>query len=232
MEQSCKKNNSQLVRTAEQTNQRPVEVWMIEDNHAFRNTVTRLLNQTVDIRCTQAFPACEDALALLQSGATADVMLLDVELAGMNGIDGLAKIKAISPATRVVMLTVFENHERVFRAICAGASGYLLKASPFERIVESVHQVMAGGSPMSPRVATSVLEMFTRMAGPKTDFGLTQREREVLELMKEGLTKKEIAGRLELSFHTVDDYLRNIYAKLHVHSQAGAVAKAMKHEIF
>ena len=205
---------------------------MIEDNHAFRQTVARLLNQTQDIRCTRSFPACEDALALMNTGATMDVILLDVELSGMNGIEGLRKIKALRPAARVVMLTVFEDHERVFRAICAGASGYLLKASPFERIVESVHQVMAGGSPMSPRVATSVLEMFTRMAGPKTDFGLTEREREVLELMKEGLTKKEIAGRLALSFHTVDDYLRNIYAKLHVHSQAGAVAKAMKHELF
>lgn len=205
---------------------------MVEDNHAFRNTVSRLLNQTDDIRCTHAFPACEDALALLAGGATVDVILLDVELSGMNGIDGLRKIKAVRPVTRVVMLTVFEDHERVFRAICAGASGYLLKASPFDRIVESVHQVMAGGAPMSPRVATSVLEMFARMAGPKTDFGLTEREREVLELMKEGLSKKEIAARLELSFHTVDDYLRNIYAKLHVHSQAGAVAKAMKHELF
>jgi len=205
---------------------------MIEDNHAFRQTVARLLNQTQDIRCTRAFPACEDALALLNTGATMDVILLDVELSGMNGIEGLRKIKALRPAARVVMLTVFEDHERVFRAICAGASGYLLKASPFDRIVESVHQVMAGGAPMSPRVATSVLEMFKRMAGPKMDFGLTEREREVLELMKEGLTKKEIAGRLALSFHTVDDYLRNIYTKLHVHSQAGAVAKAMKHELF
>ncbi len=205
---------------------------MIEDNHAFRQTVARLLNQTQDIRCTQSFPACEDALALLQTGATMDVILMDVELSGMNGIEGLRKIKALRPAVRVVMLTVFEDHERVFRAICAGASGYLLKASPFDRIVESVHQVVAGGSPMSPRVATSVLEMFTRMAGPKTDFGLTEREREVLELMKEGLTKKEIAARLALSFHTVDDYLRNIYAKLHVHSQAGAVAKAMRHDLF
>ena len=232
MEQSRKKNNNQVVKTTTDARKRPVEVWMIEDNHAFRNTVSRLLNQTQEIRCTQAFPAFEDALALLDSGATVDVLLLDVELSGMNGIDGLLKIKAISPATRVVMLTVFEDHERVFRAICAGASGYLLKASPFARIVESGHQVMAGGAPMSPRVATSVLEMFTQMAGPKTDFGLTEREREVLELMKEGLTKKEIAARLELSFHTVDDYLRNIYAKLHVHSQAGAVAKAMKHKLF
>ena len=226
------KNKSRAVKNTDAAACRPVELWMIEDNHAFRSTVARLLNQTADIRCTHSFPACEDALNLLQTGAMVDVMLLDVELSGMNGIDGLKKIKAISPVTRVIMLTVFEDHERVFRAICAGASGYLVKASPFDRIVESVHQVMAGGSPMSPRVATSVLEMFTRMAGPKTDFGLTERERDVLELMKEGLTKKEIAGRLELSFHTVDDYLRNIYAKLHVHSQAGAVAKAMKHELF
>ena len=222
------------MKTATHNNarKRPTEVWMIEDNHAFRNTVSKLLNQTDDIRCTRSFPACEDALALLNTGATMDVLLLDVELSGMNGIEGLRKIKAITPTTRVVMLTVFEDHERVFRAICAGASGYLVKASPFERIVESIHQVMAGGSPMSPRVATSVLEMFTKMVAPKTDFGLTERERQVLEQMKEGLTKKEIAARLQLSFHTVDDYLRNIYAKLHVHSQAGAVAKAMKHELF
>jgi DNA-binding NarL/FixJ family response regulator len=232
MKPTQKKVPSPIVKKPEDTGKQPVTVWMIEDNHAFRNTVAKLLNQTQDLRCTQAFPACEDALALMNTGATTDVILLDVELSGMNGIEGLRKIKAISPVTRVVMLTVFEDHERVFRAICAGASGYLLKTSPFDRIVESVHQVMAGGSPMSPRVATSVLEMFTRMAGPKTDFGLTEREREVLELMKEGLTKKEIAGRLNLSFHTVDDYLRNIYAKLHVHSQAGAVAKAMKHELF
>jgi DNA-binding NarL/FixJ family response regulator len=232
MEKHAKTSRNQIVKTAAQSIKRPVEVWMIEDNHAFRNTVSRLLNRTEEIRCSHSFPACEDALTLLETGATVDVMLLDVELSGMNGIEGLRKIKAMSPATRVIMLTVFEDHERVFRAICAGASGYILKASPFEKIVESVHQVMAGGAPMSPRVASSVLAMFTRMAGPKTDFGLTEREHEVLELMKEGLTKKEIAGRLELSFHTVDDYLRNIYAKLHVHSQAGAVAKAMKNELF
>ena len=141
------KNKRRPVKISTPTTRRQVELWMIEDNHAFRNTVSRLLNQTQDIRCTRSFPACEDALALMNGGAAADVMLLDVELAGMNGIDGLKKIKAISPATRVVMLTVFEDHERVFRAICAGASGYLLKASPFDRIVESVHQVMAGGSP-------------------------------------------------------------------------------------
>ena len=212
--------------------QRPVEVWMIEDSNAFRNTLSQLLNHTEDIRCTRSFPACEDALALLATGATADVILLDVELPGMNGIEGLQKIKGFAPSTKVVMLTVFENHDRVFRAICAGASGYLIKASPFDKIVEAIHQVMAGGSPMSPRVATSVLAMFTQMVVPKTDFGLTERERQVLELMRDGLAKKEIATRMELSFHTVDDYLRKIYTKLHVHSQAGAVGKAMKHGFF
>ena len=210
----------------------PIEVWMIEDSNAFRNTLSQLLNHTEDIRCTRSFPACEDALALLATGATADVILLDVELPGMNGIEGLQKIKAVAPETRVVMLTVFEDHDRVFRAICAGASGYLIKASPFDKIVEAIHQVMAGGSPMSPRVATSVLAMFTQMVAPKTDFGLTERERQVLELMRDGLAKKEIAARMDLSFHTVDGYLRNIYTKLHVHSQAGAVGKAMKHGFF
>lgn len=213
---------------------RPIEVWVVEDNHAFRNTIMRLLNGTEQLRCTRSFTACEDALALLKTGVAADVVLLDIELSGMNGIEALGKLKALAPNVRVVMLTVFEDHEKVFRAICAGASGYLLKTSPFDKIVESVHQVMAGGSPMSPKVATAVLTMFTQMAAPKVkqDYGLTERERQVLELMKEGLTKKEIAARLELSFHTVDDYLRNIYAKLHVHSQAGAVAKAMKSGLF
>ena len=97
------------MKTADAFTSRPVELWMVEDNHAFRNTVSRLLNQTADIRCTRSFPACEDALTLLNTGATVDVMLLDVELAGMNGIEGLGKIKAISPATRVIMLTVFED---------------------------------------------------------------------------------------------------------------------------
>ena len=129
MNQPEKKKN-RIVNTSDPAAARPVELWMIEDNHAFRTTVSRLLNQTEDIRCTRSFPACEDAIALLNTGTTVDVILLDVELSGMNGIEGLRKIKAMSPATRVVMLTVFEDHERVFRAICAGASGYLLKASP------------------------------------------------------------------------------------------------------
>jgi DNA-binding NarL/FixJ family response regulator len=211
--------------------QKPVEVWLVEDNRAFCNAAVRLFKESDDIRCTGSFSACEDVIAKLKNGAKVDVLLLDVQLAGMNGIEGLPKIKAICPNLCVIMLTVFEDDEKIFDAICAGASGYLLKSSPLETIVESVHQAMAGGSPMSTRVATAVLKMFKRLSPPKADFPVTDRERQVLELMVEGLSKKQIAGKLELSFHTVDFFLRNIYAKLHVHSRAGAVAKAIKERI-
>jgi DNA-binding NarL/FixJ family response regulator len=208
-----------------------VEVWLIEDNHVFRNAVVRLLNESSNIRCHEAFNNCEDAIARLKDGARVDVLLLDIQLSGMNGIEALPKMKAIAPNLCVIMLTVFEDHEKIFKAVCAGASGYLLKTSALETIVESVLQVMAGGSPMSPRVATAVLKMFKRLSPPKDDFALTERERQVLELMVEGLSKKEIAARLEISFHTVDYFLRNIYSKLHVHSQAGAVARAIRENI-
>jgi DNA-binding NarL/FixJ family response regulator len=209
-----------------------IEVWLIEDNHVFRNAVIRLLNESLDIRCTGSFNTCEEALDELGKGAKVDVVLLDVQLSGMNGIEALPKMKAIAPGVCVIMLTVFEDHEKIFKAVCAGASGYLLKTSALDTIVQSVHQVIAGGAPMSPSVAASVLKMFQHLSPPQDNFSLTDRERQVLELMTEGLSKKEIAGRLNLSFHTVDYFLRNIYGKLHVHSQAGAVAKAIKERLF
>ena len=209
-----------------------IEAWLIEDNQVFRNAVSRLLDESSDIRCTGSFGSCEEAISHLAAGAKVDVLLLDVQLSGMNGIEALPRIKAMAPNLWVIMLTVFEDHDKIFKAICAGASGYLLKTSALDTIVEAVHQVMAGGSPMSPRVATAVLKMFKRMSPPKDDFTLTDRERQVLELMVDGLSKKEIAARLDISFHTVDYFLRNIYAKLHVHNQAGAVAKAIQKRLF
>jgi len=209
-----------------------VSVWLVEDNHTFRNTVARVLSRIEGVECSQHFPNAEDALDAMLGGGVPDVVLLDVELPGQNGIEAVQKIKSVSPSTRVVMLTVFDDHEKVFKAICAGASGYLLKTSPVERIVESIHEALAGGAPMTPRVANSVLQMFSKMAQPKQDYGLTEREQKILELMTEGLIKKEIADKLSLSYHTVDTHLRNIYTKLHVHSRTGAVAKAFKERLF
>jgi len=209
-----------------------ISVWLVEDNHTFRNTIARLLNQVPDLHCPHDFSNSEDALETLASGVVPDVVLVDVELPGMNGIQAVRRMKSMSPATRIIMLTVFDDHDKIFTAICAGASGYLLKTSPVETIVDSIREVYAGGAPMTPRVARSVLDMFGRLMVPQHDYGLTSREQEILELMTKGLIKKEIADQLTLSYHTVDTHLRNIYAKLHVNTRGGAVAKAVKERLF
>lgn len=209
-----------------------ITVWLVEDNHTFRNTVARIVNQAPNLECARHFSNSEEALEALVEGALADVIMLDVELPGMNGIEAVTKIKAVSPSTRIIMLTAFDSHDKIFRAICAGATGYLLKTSSAERIIESIHEVHAGGAPMTPQVARSVLDMFARLAMPHHDYGLTAREQRILELMIQGLIKKEIAAQLSLSYHTVDTHLRNIYAKLQVHTRTGAVAKALKERLF
>lgn len=209
-----------------------IAVWLVEDNETFRNTVARALSRVPDLECSHRFGNAEEALEALRKGALANVILLDVELPGMNGIEAVGRIKSLSPSTRVIMLTVVDSHNKVFNAICAGASGYLLKTSPGEKIVEAIHEVHTGGAPMTPQVARSVLDMFTRFQAPREDYGLTERERRILELMIEGLIKKEIADQLSISYHTVDTHLRNIYTKLHVHTRTGAVAKAIKERLF
>ncbi len=152
---------------------------------------------------------------------------MDIGLPGLSGLDGLQQFKALSPATHVIILTVFEDPDKIVRAICAGASGYLLKTFPAEKIAQAIREVLGGGAPMTPQIARSVLNLFAKLAGPPPERGLSQREKETLEFLGQGLTTKEIADRLGLSIHTVDTHLRNIYRKLHVHSRAGAVAKAL-----
>jgi DNA-binding NarL/FixJ family response regulator len=210
----------------------PISVWLIEDNHSFRNTIARVLNKVPGLSCAHNFSNSEDALDALANGALPDVALVDVELPGMNGILAVRRMKSMSPATRIIMLTVFDDDDKIFKAVCAGASGYLLKTAPVESIVESIRDVYKGGAPMTPRVARSVLDMFSKLMAPQHDYGLTSRERNILELMTQGLIKKEIADQLSLSYHTVDTHLRNIYAKLHVHTRSGAVAKALKERLF
>jgi len=206
-------------------------VWLVEDNESYRRTIVRVLNRIEGLCCPHAFAWCEEALQLLKESDAPDVVLLDVGLPGMSGLDGIRAIKAISPVTHVVMLTVFDEQEKLFQAICAGASGYLLKTAPEQKIADSIREVINGGAAMTPSIAQKVLEMFARLVTPKDDYGLTIREREILDLMVQGLIKKEIADRLGLSYHTVDTHLRNIYSKLQVHTRAGAVSKALKEHL-
>lgn len=209
----------------------PVVVWLIEDNQNFRSTLARAVNGMAGMKCTHQFANAEDALDALEAGDIPNVVLLDVGLPGLNGIEAIKKIKSLSPTTRVIMLTVFDDHEKVFKAVCAGASGYLLKPSNTNSIVRSIREAINGGAPMTPQVAKSVLDMLSGRSAPKplaTLTTLTNREQEVLRLMSQGCGMKGIAEKLELSYHTVDSHLRNIYAKLHVHTSTAAVAKAMK----
>ncbi|MBE7494669.1 MAG: response regulator transcription factor [Verrucomicrobiaceae bacterium] len=203
-------------------------IWIIEDHAAFRRTLVRVLNSEPDLKCARDFDSCEKALAALTRDDAPDLILLDVGLPGMSGIDGIRLIKERSPKTLVVILTVFEDDDKVFQAICAGAAGYLLKTSGAADIAQSVRDALDGGSPMNPRIARRVLEMFSKLAPKQGDDGLSEREKEILQIMTTGLIKKEIADRLALSVHTVDTYLRRIYEKLEVNTRTGAVAKALK----
>lgn len=203
-------------------------LWIVEDHAAFRRTLVRVLNAEPGLQCTRDFDSCEKLLAALATPDVPDLILLDVGLPGMSGLEGIRLIKERSPKTLVVILTVFEDDDKVFQSICAGAAGYLLKTSSGADITQAVRDALAGGSPMNPRIARRVLDMFSRLAPKQRDYGLSDREKEILQLMTTGLIKKEIAERVTLSVHTVDTYLRRIYEKLAVNTRTGAVAKALK----
>ncbi len=208
-----------------------ISLWLVEDDPLFRGAVQSLLNQTEGMRCEHAFTSCEDALKTLEEDYAPEVILMDIGLPGMNGIEGVKQIKAISPATDVIMLTIYEEDEKVFKAICAGADGYLLKSSASNEIVSAIKEVLGGGAPMNAQIARKVLDMFTGLAAPKNDYSLTEREKEILRLMTDGLTKRAIADKLFVSYFTIDTHLKNIYTKLHVHSGRGAVAKVLKENL-
>jgi DNA-binding NarL/FixJ family response regulator len=211
------------------TNQ--ITIWVVEDNVRYRKTLSGLINRSPGIVCPHTFANCEDALAVLKSERSPDVLLLDIGLPGMSGIEGIEKFKLLSPSVHIVILTIYDDNEKVFNALCAGASGYLLKDSPPEKIIDSIKEVLAGGAPMNMQIAHKVLEIFSKFRHKKPDYGLTDREKEILQQMVSGLTKQQIADRLYLSFHTVNAHLRNIYGKLHVNTRSGAISKVFKENI-
>lgn len=209
----------------------PITAWVIEDDTFFRDTVALLLTEADGVAEPEAFGSCEDALAAFDALPPPEVVLMDVGLPGMSGIEGIRQLQERSPASHIVMLTVHEDSDRIFEALCAGASGYLLKPSSGPQIVAAVRAAREGGAPITPAIARKVLDLFTDLAVPRGRYGLTPREKEVLECLVGGRTKAQIADDLFVSFHTVDMHVRNIYAKLHVHSRSGAVAKALRERL-
>jgi DNA-binding NarL/FixJ family response regulator len=207
-----------------------VRIWLIEDNDSFRSVVARELNDIAGFECPRAFANCETALEAL-TGERPDVILLDVGLPGMNGIAAIGKIKERAPGTHIVMLTVFDEPEKISQAIQAGASGYLLKTASEEEIAKAIWEVAAGGVSMDRAVAQCVWKLVAGTPAAQGAYGLTGREQEILRAVVQGLMNKQIAEQLSMSYHTVDTHLRRIFQKLQVHSRAAAVAKALQERL-
>lgn len=200
-------------------------VWIVEDHRLLRESLSEVVGEIVEE--VHAFDSCEAALAEETESPPA-VAILDIGLGGMDGIEGVRRFKETFPEVEIVMFTVHDDSARIFEAIGAGASGYLLKSEPLERIAIAVTEVLRGGSPMTPEIARLMLDRFNRLGASGSKTELSDRERDVLRAMVDGLAKKEIAERLEISVHTVDTYTRRLYRKLHVNTLGGAVAKALR----
>ena len=213
------------------TENKLVNIWLVEDNLRYRKSLAGLINGTQGMYCPHVFVSCEDALEVLSEESFPEVILLDIGLPGINGIQGIEKFKNISPSTLIVILTIYDDNDKVFDALCAGASGYLLKDSSPEKIIDSIREVLAGGAPMNMKIAHKVLELFSQFKKKKSDYRLTEREKEILQHIVTGLTKQQIADKLFLSFHTVNTHLKNIYTKMHVNSISGAISKVYKENI-
>jgi DNA-binding NarL/FixJ family response regulator len=206
--------------------QKPIHVAIVEDHVDFSESINFLLKSTDGFLPIGPYSSVEEALRKMMAP---DVVLLDINLPGMSGIEGVEHIKKRFPDTKIIMLTVFEDNKNIFHAILAGADGYLLKKTPPVRILQSIEDVVAGGAPMTPVVARQALTIFKEYAPKGTsEHVLTDREQEILLLIVKGIATKAIATKLSISHATVRNHIRHIYEKLHVHSKSQVVVKALQ----
>ena len=204
-----------------------IKVALIEDRREIRDALAAIIEGTEGFRCTGAFRTMEQALAEIGRDLP-DVVLSDIGLPGMSGIEGVAILKERYPAMLLLILSVYEDDERIFDALCAGACGYLLKRTSPARLMESLKEAVQGGSPMSPEVARRVVALFRDFRPPeKADYQLTPHETRLLKFLVEGHTYKSAASELGVSVNTISFHMKNVYDKLQVHSKSEAVAKAL-----
>jgi DNA-binding NarL/FixJ family response regulator len=206
----------------------PINVSIVEDNDKLRGTLARVLDRADGFKCVSQHGSAEDALKELVR-VKPDVVLMDINLPGINGVECVRQLKQLAPTMLMIMLTVYEDTENIFNALAAGASGYLLKRTSSTELLEAIREVKRGGSPMTTHIARKVVQSFqsTAPAASATE-NLSQREQEVLDLLSQGFLYKEIAEKLSIGYETVHTYVRRIYEKLQVRTRTEAVAKFLK----
>jgi DNA-binding NarL/FixJ family response regulator len=209
-----------------------IRVAIFDDNKNLLDSLFQLINGSHGMECVGAFPNCNELIDDIKN-SNPDVVLMDIEMPGITGIEAVRMVKEKFPKVRILMETIFEDDDKVFASICNGAEGYILKNTPPSLILESIREVHEGGAPMTPSIASKVLKMFRSHSSPvkNESFNLTTREKEILSCLVDGMSYKLIADKCFISVDTVGGHIRNIYEKLQVHSKSEAVAKAIKGKI-
>ena len=212
--------------------QATIKVSIFEDNKSLRNSLSQLIDLTPGFELYGAYTDCNHLLENFKE-ATPDVALMDIHMPGVNGIEAVLMIRQHFQNVKILMHTIFEDDDMVFQSVCAGASGYLLKNTPGAKLIEGIREVIAGGAPMTPVIASKLLTMFQKNSAPKSRevFMLNEKEKQVLSLLTLGLSYKMIASEMNIYIDGVRFYIRKIYEKLHVHSMTEAVSKALKHKL-
>jgi DNA-binding NarL/FixJ family response regulator len=205
----------------------PITVSIVEDNDKLRGTLARVLNRAEGFGCVSQYPSAEDALKDLPN-VKPEVVLMDINLPGMNGVECVRQLKPLLPQTQVMMLTVYEDTENIFNALAAGANGYMLKRTSTKELIEAIHEVKRGGSPMTMHIARKVVQSFQKSAPAQSTENLSEREQQVLDLLSQGLIYKEISDKLGIGYETVHTYIRRVYEKLQVRTRTEAVAKFLR----
>jgi|SRR5687768_2071842 len=206
-----------------------VRIVIFEDNHKLRESLAYLLDHYEDYQVVGHYDRCDDAANIVRVH-NPDVVLMDIDMPGKSGIEGVSIVKEALPEAAVIIYTVFEDDEKLFRCLCAGANGYLLKKTPPQKLFDAIREVLEGGAPMSPVIARKVLTTFHSHVG-KFKYTLSPREMEVLQYLTKGYSSKQIAADMDLAFDTVRCHLKNIYQKLHVNCGKEAIVKALQERI-
>ena len=208
-----------------------IHVAIVEDDVDIREAIQEYLGAHDEFVCEPACESMEDFFEVLDEKDLPDVVLCDIGLPGMSGIDGIRQIKSKYPEINLIMLTIYHDSHKIFESLRAGASGYLLKNTPLDEITKSIEVVKIGGSPMSPQIARKVIDYFNPVANQSKTSTLTARELDIVNGLVDGLSYKLIGVRLSISIETVRYHIKNIYEKLHVHSKAEVISKSLKGEI-